>query len=173
MTKERMGLIKFDGIDQTVLGPDLKAGDQAPDFVAIGNDWREVHPLKASAGEVIILAAVPSLDTSVCDKEARRFNTEASQLGPLVHIYVISMDLPFAQKRWCGAAGVDRVTTLSDSVHADFGPRYGCLIKEKRLLRRAVFVIGRDGKVVYADYMAALGDEPRYDDVLSAVKRSL
>lgn len=173
MTKERFGLIKFDGVDQTVIGPDLRPGDQAPDFVAIGQDWREMHALKASAGEVIILSSVLSLETSVCDKETRRFNIEATQLGPLVHIYVISMDLPFTQKRWCGAAGVDRVTTLSDSVHADFGTRYGCLIKEMRVLRRAVFVIGRDGKVAYADYMAALGDEPRYDDVLAAVKKSL
>jgi thiol peroxidase len=173
MTKERFGLIKFDGVDQTVIGPDIKPGDKAPDFVAFGQDWSNVHPLQASAGEVLILAAVPSLDTSICDLETRRFNTEATKLGPRVHIYVISMDLPFAQKRWCGAAGVDRVTTLSDSVHADFGTRYGCLIKEKRLLRRAVFVIGRDGKVAYADYMVALGDEPRYDDVLAAVKKAL
>jgi thiol peroxidase len=173
MTNERFGLIKFDGVDQTIIGPDIKAGDKAPDFVAVGQDWSEAHPLQTSAGEVLILAAVPSLDTSVCDLETRRFNKEATQLGPLVHIYVISMDLPFAQKRWCGAAGVDRVTTLSDSVHADFGTRYGCLIKEKRLLRRAVFVIGRDGKVAYADYMAALGNEPRYDNVLAAVKGAL
>jgi thiol peroxidase len=173
MTKERFGLIKFDGLDQTVVGPDLEPGDKAPDFVAVGQDWLDVRPLKASAGEVVVLAAVPSLDTSVCDRETRRFNTEATKLGPGVHIYVVSMDLPFAQKRWCGAAGVDRVTTLSDSVHADFGPRYGCLIREKRLLRRAVFVIGRDGKVAYADYMAALGDEPRYDDVLAAVRKAL
>lgn len=173
MTNERFGLIKFDGVEQTVIGPDIQPGQKAPDFAAIGQDWSEVRPLQASAGEVLILAAVPSLDTSVCDLETRRFNTEATQLGPRVHIYVISMDLPFAQKRWCGAAGVDRVTTLSDSVHADFGARYGCLIKEKRLLRRAVFVVGRDGRVTYADYMAALGDEPRYADVLAAVKKAL
>jgi len=173
MTQERFGLIKFDGVDQTIIGPDLKPGDSAPDFVAVGNDWAEVHPLKARAGEVIILAAVLSLDTSVCDQETRRFNTEATQLGPLVHIYVISMDLPYTQKRWCGATGIDQVTTLSDHLRADFGSRYGCLLKEKRLLRRAVFVVGRDGKLAYADYMAALGDEPRYDDVLAAVKKAL
>jgi thiol peroxidase len=173
MAIERLGVVKFGGTDQTVVGPDLKPGDLAPDFVAVNNDWAEVRPLQASAGEVIVLSAVLSLDTSVCDKETRRFNTEASQLGPLVHIYVLSTDLPWTQKRWCGAAGVDRVTTLSDAVHADFGMRYGCLIKEKRFLRRAVFVIGRDGKVAYADYMAALGDEPRYDDVLAAVKKAI
>jgi len=173
MTKERFGLIKFDGVDQTIIGPEVKAGEKAPDFVAIGNDWAEVHPLKASAGKVIVLAAVLSLDTSVCDRETRRFNTEASLLDPDIRIYILSMDLPFTQKRWCGAAGIDQVTTLSDHLHADFGSRYGCLLKEMRILRRAVFVVGRDGKVAYADYMAALGDEPRYDDVLAAVRKAL
>jgi len=173
MTNERLGVVKFGNTDQTIVGPDLKPGDSAPDFVAIGNDWAEVRPLKASAGKVIVLAAVLSLDTSVCDRETRRFNTEASQLGTDVRIYTLSMDLPFTQQRWCGAAGIDQVTTLSDHLHADFGSRYGCLLKEMRILRRAVFVVGRDGKLAYADYMAALGDEPRYDDVLAAVKKAL
>jgi thiol peroxidase len=173
MALERFGLIQFGGADQTVVGPDLKVGDAAPDFVAVGQDWREVRPLRVSAGKVIVLAAVLSLDTSVCDRETRRFNTEASQLGPDVLIYTLSMDLPYTQKRWCGAAGIDQVTTLSDHLHADFGSRCGCLIKEIRILRRAVFVVGRDGKLTYADYMKALGDEPRYDDVLAAVKKAL
>lgn len=173
MAIERFGVIKFGGVDQTVVGPDLKPGDPAPDFVAVGNDWSDIHPLQASAGKVIVLASILSFETDVCDREVRRFNTEASALGPDVHVYVLSMDLPYTQKRWCGAAGVDRVTTVSDSTHADFGPRYGCLVKEKRVLRRAMFVVGRDGKITYADYMAALGDEPRYDDVLAAVKKSL
>ncbi len=173
MAIERFGVIKFGGVDQTVVGPDLKPGDAAPDFVAVGNDWSDVHPIRASAGKVIVVASILSFETDVCDREVRRFNTEASGLGPDVHVYVLSMDLPYTQKRWCGAAGVDRVTTVSDSTHADFGPRYGCLVKEKRVLRRAMFVVGRDGKVTYADYMAALGDEPRYDDVLAAVKKAL
>lgn len=173
MANERFGLIKFDGVEQTIIGPDIKPGDAAPDFVAIGQDWREVRPLQASAGKVIVLAAVLSLETSVCDRETRRFNTEASQLGPDVLIYTLSMDLPFTQKRWCGAAGIDQVTTLSDHLHADFGSRYGCLLKEMRILRRAAFVVGRDGKVTYADYMPVLGNEPRYDDVLAAVKKAL
>jgi len=173
MALERFGLIQFGGADQTVVGPDIKPGDSAPDFVAIGQDWAEVRPLKASAGMVIVLAAVLSLDTSVCDRETRRFNTEASSLGPDVQIYVVSTDLPFTQKRSCVAAGIDQVTTLSDHLHADFGSRYGCLIKEMRILRRAVFVIGRDGTVTYADYMPVLGNEPRYDDVLAAVKKAL
>lgn len=173
MANERFGLIKFDGVEQTIIGPDIKPGDAAPDFVAIGQDWREVRPLQAGAGKVIVLAAVLSLETSVCDRETRRFNTEASQLGPDVLIYTLSMDLPFTQKRWCGAAGIDQVTTLSDHLHADFGSRYGCLLKEMRILRRAAFVVGRDGKVTYADYMPVLGNEPRYDDVLAAVKKAL
>jgi thiol peroxidase len=173
MAIERFGVIKFGGVDQTVVGPDLKPGDAAPDFVAVGNDWSDVHPIRASAGKVIVVASILSFETDVCDREVRRFNLEASGLGPDVHVCVLSMDLPYTQKRWCGAAGVDRVTTVSDSTHADFGPRYGCLVKEKRVLRRAMFVVGRDGKVTYADYMAALGDEPRYDDVLAAVKKAL
>lgn len=173
MAIERFGVVKFGGVDQTVVGPDLKPGDAAPDFVAVGNDWSDVHPIRASAGKVIVVASILSFETDVCDREVRRFNIEASGLGPEVHVYVLSMDLPYTQKRWCGAAGVDRVTTVSDSTHADFGPRYGCLVKEKRVLRRAMFVVGRDGKVTYADYMAALGDEPRYDDVLAAVKKAL
>jgi thiol peroxidase len=173
MAIERFGVVKFGGVDQTVVGPDLKPGDPAPDFVAVGNDWSDVHPIRASAGKVIVVASILSFETDVCDREVRRFNIEASGLGPDVHVYVLSMDLPYTQKRWCGAAGVDRVTTVSDSTHADFGPRYGCLVKEKRVLRRAMFVVGRDGKVTYADYMAALGDEPRYDDVLAAVKKAI
>jgi thiol peroxidase len=173
MANERFGVVKFGGVDQTVVGPDLKPGDAAPDFVAVGNDWSDVHPIRASAGKVIVVASILSFETDVCDREVRRFNTEASGLGQDVHVYVLSMDLPYTQKRWCGAAGVDRVTTVSDSTHADFGPRYGCLVKEKRVLRRAMFVVGRDGKVTYADYMAALGDEPRYDDVLAAVQKAL
>ena len=172
MTNERFGLIQFDGVDRTVIGPDLKPGDLAPEFVAVGQDWSEVHPLRVSAGKVIVLAAVLSLETSVCDREIRRFNTEASSLGPEVEIYVISTDLPFTLKRSCVASGIDRVTTLTDQLHADFGPRYGCWVKEMRVLRRAVFVVGRDGKLTYVDYMKVFGDEPRYDDVLAAVKKA-
>lgn len=173
MALERVGLIQFDGADRTVVGPDLKPGDPAPDFVAIRQDWSELHPLKAGADKVIVLAAVLSLETSVCDREIRRFNTEASSLGPDVQVYVISTDLPFTLKRSCVASGIDRVTTLSDQLHADFGPRYGCWVKEMRVLRRAVFVIGRDGKLTYVDYMKVFGDEPRYEDVLAAVKKAL
>lgn len=173
MVKERTGLIQFDGVDHTVVGEDVVVGQMAPAFSAVGQDWSEINAIQASQGKVRVLASVPSLETSVCDRETRRFNEEAVNLGEDVHIFAISMDLPFTQKRWCGAAGVDRVTTLSDHKYADFGPKYGVLIKEKRLLRRAVFVVDRQGKVVYADYMPALGEEPDYDEVLAAVEKAL
>lgn len=173
MTLERRGLISFDGEDQTIVGPDIVPGQTAPDFVAIAQDWNERNPLQETTGKIRILAAVPSLDTSVCDRETKRFNEEAVALGEDVNIFVISMDLPFAQKRWCGANGVDRVDTLSDHLMADFGSKYGTLIKEKRILRRAVFVVDRDDKVVYAEYLPVLGEEPDYDAVLTAAREAL
>ncbi len=173
MTLERFGATQFRGVDQTVVGPDMKPGDAAPDFVATANDWSSVRVLQATQGKVRLLASLPSLETSVCDRETRRFNQEASRLGDDVRIFAISADLPYTQERWCGAAGIDRVTTVSDHAAMDFGTRYGCLIKEKRVLRRAVFVIGRDDRVVYADYMKAMGDEPNYAEVLEAVRQAL
>jgi thiol peroxidase len=173
MPQERFGIIRVDGKEMTVVGPDIAVGQKAPGFKGTAVDWTETPALESTAGKVRVLAAVPSLETSVCDRETRRFNEEASRLAADVHIFVISMDLPFTQKRWCGAAGVDRVTTLSDHMQAEFGTRYGCLIKERRILRRAVFVIDRSNKVVYTDYMKALGDEPKYDEVLAAVNKAL
>jgi thiol peroxidase len=173
MPKERFGLIQFEGVDRTVIGPDIRVGEVAPDFVAVAQDWSEVRPISAEKGKVRILAAALSLDTSVCDRETRRFNEEAASLGQGVRIYVLSADLPWTQKRWCGAVGVDRVSTLSDAKYMDFGSRYGCLIKETRFLRRAVFVVDRDNLVVYSDYMPKLGDEPKYDEVLAAARRAL
>jgi len=173
MALERFGLIKFGGVERTVVGPDLKPGDPAPDFVAVNNDWADVRPLQASAGKVVVVASILSFETDVCDREVRRFNTEATRLGPDVHVYVVSMDLPYTQKRWCGAAGVDQVTVLSDHMTTDFGMKYGVLIKEARLLRRAVFVVDRAGKLTYVAYMPALGVEPDYAEVLAAAKAAL
>lgn len=170
---ERTGLIKFAGRDATVIGDDLHPGQPAPDFTVQAQDWSPFRGLADTAGKVRIIAAVPSLDTAVCDRETRRFNQEAAALGPDVVILVISTDLPFAQKRWCGAAGVDQVKVLSDHMTAEFGERYGCLIKEARVLRRAVFVVDRAGKIVYAAYMPALGDEPDYAAVLDAARAAL
>ncbi len=173
MSEERPGLIQFGGMDRTVIGLDITVGQSAPDFTAVGNDWEDIHPISDFEGEVRVIAPVLSLETDVCDREIRRFNEEAAGLGDDVLVFIISSDLPFTQKRWCGAAGVERVTTLSDSTYADFGPKYGCLIKEMRVLRRAVFVVGKDGVITYSDYMPALGDEPDYDAVLEAIRAAL
>jgi thiol peroxidase len=173
MSLERPALIVFGGKPQTVIGADLIVGDQAPSFRAIGQDWSTIDALAQSAGKVRLLAAMPSLETSVCDRETRRFNEEASGLGDDVEIFVISRDTPLTQKRWCGAAGVERVTTLSDHALGEFGPAYGTLMKETNLLRRAVFVVDRGGKLTYVAYMAENGQEPDYDEVLGAVQAAL
>jgi thiol peroxidase len=173
MASERFGIVKFRGQEVTVLGPDLEPGQPAPEFSAQGLDWAPFSGLADTQGKVRIIAAVPSLDTDVCDRETRRFNQEAAALGKDVVILVVSTDLPFAQKRWCGAAGVDQVTVLSDHMTVDFGLKYGCLIKEARILRRAVFVVNKAGKLTYAAYMPALGEEPDYAAVLAAAKAAL
>jgi thiol peroxidase len=173
MMLERGGIFTFDGDDQTIVGPDIEIGQMAPEFKAIAQNWAERNPMEETAGKVRILAAVASLDTSVCDRETKRFNEEAVGLGEDVNVFVISTDLPFAQKRWCGANGIDRVDTLSDHLHADFGSKYGCLIKEKRILRRATFVIDREGKVTFAEYLPVLGEEPDYNAVLEATRAAL
>ncbi len=173
MATERYGLIKVGGKEATVVGNDLTVGSVAPDFTAQAPDWSLVRGLGDTAGKVRIIAAVPSLDTEVCDRETRRFNQEAASLSKDIVIEVISTDLPYTQKRWCGAAGVDQVRTLSDHMTAEFGEKYGVLIKERRTLRRAVFVVGKDDKLVYVAYMPQLGDEPDYAAVLQAAKGAL
>jgi thiol peroxidase len=152
-----------------LLGQEIKVGDTAPEFEALDNG---LSPVKLSAfqGKVVIISAVPSLDTPVCDLETRRFNAEAAKLGQEVVVLTISMDLPFAQKRWCGAAGVTHVTTLSDHKEAAFGLAYGVLIKELRLLTRAVFVVDRKGVVRYVELVREITHEPDYDAALTAVK---
>ena len=170
---ERPRLITFGPRPVTVVGPDIQPGDVAPEFTATTQDWQDVDVLAHTAGKVRIVAAVPSLDTPVCDRETRRFNQAAADLSDDIAIVVISADLPFAQQRWCGAAGVEQVMVVSDHKDMDFGAKYGCLMKEVRLLRRAVFVIDREGRVVYADYMPELGMEPNYDEVLAAAQEAL
>jgi|ERR1700690_1188935 thioredoxin-dependent peroxiredoxin len=173
MATERFGLIKVGGKDATVVGDDVKVGSKAPDFSVHDKDWTVKHGLADTAGKVRIIAAVPSLDTEVCDRETRRFNVEAASLSKDIVIEVISTDLPYTQKRWCGAAGVDQVMTLSDHMTGKFGEDYGVLIKERRILRRAVFVVGKDDKLAYVAYMPALGDEPNYAEVMAAAKKAL
>jgi thiol peroxidase len=173
MSFERFGIVKFRGQNVTVMGADLKPGEAAPEFTVQTLEWSSFNGLADTQGKVRIIAAVPSLETDVCDRETRRFNQEAAALSKDVVILVISTDLPFTQKRWCGAAGVDQVTVLSDHMTADFGLKYACLIKEARILRRSVFVVDRAGKIVYVAYMPALGEEPAYDAVLAAAKSAL
>ena len=168
--EERTGIITMRGNPLTLVGKELKVGDTAPDFGVIGND---MSPVKFSSyrGKICILSSVPSLDTPVCDIETRRFNKEAENLGSDTAILTISMDLPFAQKRWCAAAGVERVVTLSDHRNAEFGAAYGVLIKELRLLARAIFVVDRDGKIQYIQLVKEIAQEPDYDAVIAAIKK--
>ncbi len=170
--EERAGIITMKGNPLTLVGKQPKVGEHAPDFEVLDNDLSPVR-LSSFRGKVCVIASVPSLDTPVCDMETRRFNEEAGILGPDVAILTISMDLPFAQKRWCGAAGVDKVTTLSDHLSASFGEAYGVLIKELRLLARAVFVVDGEGVVQYVQIVKEVTDEPDYGDVLEALKKLL
>jgi len=167
--KERTGLVTIKGNPLTLVGNEIKVGDKAPDFTLLDND---LNPVKLSSflGKVVVLSSVPSLDTPVCDMETRKFNQEAAKLGSDVVILTISMDLPFAQKRWCGAAGVDRVKTLSDHRDAAFGTTYGTLLKELRLLARNIYVIDKKGTVQYQQLVKEVTNEPDYNAVLRAVK---
>ncbi len=169
---ERKGIITMKGSPLTLLGRGLKAGEPAPEFTALGNDMSPVS-LSYFHGKIIIISSVPSLDTPVCDTETRRFNQEAKALGPDVVILTISMDLPFAQKRWCGAAGVDRVITLSDHRDSSFGMAYGLLIKEMRLLARGVVVVDRMGLIRYIQIVDEVSHEPDYEPILNAVRELL
>ena len=168
--QERDGIVTMKGNPITLMGTELQVGDKAPDFVAIDNDLNPVS-FDSFRGKVCIVSSVPSLDTPVCDMETRRFNDEAGRLDDNVEILTISMDLPFAQKRWCGAAGVDRVQTLSDHRDAAFGQAYGVLIKGLRLLARAVFVVDKEGTIRYRELVKEIASEPDYDSVLTAVKK--
>jgi len=173
MTTVRNDVFKLGDKFATLLGDEVKVGQSAPEFTSVIPGWSPVNPLQESKGKVIILSAVPSLDTDTCDRETRRFNVEASKLGDDIIIYTVSTDFPMAQKRWCGAAGVDKVKVVSDVVEAEFGIKYGALIKERRYLRRSVFIVGRDGKLTYVKYMPAQNVEPDYDEVINAAKAAL
>jgi thiol peroxidase len=173
MTTVRNDVFKLGDSYATLLGDEVQVGDMAPKFTSVVPGWGRVNPLQDSKGKVIILSAVPSLDTDTCDRETRRFNQEAASLGDDIVIYTISTDTPMAQKRWCGAAGVDRVKVVSDMVDAEFGEKYGVLIKERRYLRRAVFIVDRQGRLTYVNYLPTLGTEPDYDEVINAAKEAL
>ena len=167
-----MATVKFKDATLTLLGNEVKVGQTAPDFKVQKSSDMSDYTLGSSAGKTRIIATVPSLDTPVCDLETKRFNEEASKL-PNVEIVCVSMDLPFAQKRWCGAANVDKVITASDHRDASFGKNYGVLISGgplDRVLARAVFVVGADNKVKHAEYVGSISDQPNYDAALAAAK---
>lgn len=153
----------------TLIGNEVKVGDQAPDFTVLDNGLSPVT-LKDSEGKIRLFSVVPSLDTGVCDAQTRRFNEAAAELGDNVVIYTVSVDLPFAQKRWCGAAGIDAVQTVSDHRDLSFGEAYGVYIQELRLLARAIFVVDASGKVTYVEYVPEATDHPNYEAAIEAVK---
>ena len=165
---ERAGATTLKGNPLTLVGPELKSGDAAPDFTVTDGALKPVT-LKDTGSAVRILSVVPSLDTPVCDAQTKRFNEAAAEL-PGVDIITISMDLPFAQKRWCGAFGVDKVKMLSDHKDGSFGANYGTLIKELRIESRAIFVVDKNNKIRHAEYVKEVADFPNYDAALSAAK---
>ncbi len=164
-----MSQVMMGGKPVALAGTPVEVGQEAPDFTVIANDGSEFH-FRDTSG-VRLIASVPSLDTGVCSAETRRFNEEASKLGN-VQVYVISMDLPFAQKRWCAAEGIERVQTLSDHRDASFGLNYGVLIQEKRLLARAVFVVDSSNKITYKEIVPVVSDHPNYEAALAAAREA-
>ncbi len=163
--------ITFKGNPLALAGRWPKVGDPAPDFTVLANDLSPVR-LSDFKGKTLVICSVPSLDTSVCDTEIHKFNEHATSLGDDVAVLAVSMDLPFAQKRWCGAAGVKNVQTLSDHRDASFGNAYGVLIKDLRLLARAVFVVDKDGRIRYIQVVKELSSEPDYEAALKALREA-
>ena len=168
--EERSAAVSIHGNPLSLVGKELSIGDPAPDAELLDNSS---NPVKISSfqGKVCVILSVPSLDTPVCDMETRRFNEAAGKLGSDVVILTVSMDLPFAQKRWCGAAGVERVITLSDHRDASFGKAFGVLIKELRLLARSIFILDRNGVIQYIQNVKEISQEPDYDAVIKAVQK--
>ena len=167
--KQTAGTITFLGKELHLSGHPVKAGDKAPDFKVLANDLSE-RGLADYAGKIVIISVVPSLDTGVCDMQTRRFNTEAAEMSDDVVILTISCDLPFAQARWCGATGVKAVETLSDHRDLSFGLAYGLAIEELRLLARAVFVLDKQGTIVYKELVPEMTHEVNFDAALAAAR---
>lgn len=170
--QERTGIVESRGKPLTLVGNEVKVGDTAPNFETLNADLKPVK-LSDYRGKVVVLSTVPSLETQICDIETRRFNEEAKKLGDDVVFITISMDLPLAQKRWADEREAKSLQLASDHKEASFGTAYGVLIKELRLLARTVFVVGKDGKVEYIQYVKETSTEPDYDEVLAAVHEVL
>ena len=169
---ERENLVTFKGGPLTLIGNEVSVGQTAPDFTAAANDLSP-YKLSDDSGKVVVVSVVPSLDTPVCDTQTRKFNEAAASLGDNVVIVTVSVDLPFAQARWCGAAGVEQVKTVSDYNGVEFGTKYGLLIKELHLLTRAVLVVDQQGVIRYYQLVSEVTDEPDYDAALESVKKLL
>lgn len=169
--QERRGLVTMRGTPVTLLGHPVKVGDVAPDFRVVDGDFKAVG-LSDFAGKVVLISAVPSLDTGICSLQTQRFNAEAAKLPPNVIVLTLSTDLPFAQQRFCQAHKVERVRMLSDHVWRDFGLRYGVLIKDRGLLARSIFVVGLDGRVAYREIAREVASHPSYDAALSAAREA-
>jgi thiol peroxidase len=167
---ERSGIITFQGNPLTLVGPEIKPGDKAPAFTVCDVNLSPVS-LKDFAGKVKIISVTPSLDTPVCDIQAKRFNTEAAKLPDSIVILNISVDLPFAIARFCASGNIDKIKTLSDYKDVSFGMAYGTLIKELRLLSRAIFVIDKDDIVTHVEYVKEITEHPNYDAALNAAKK--
>jgi thiol peroxidase len=171
MSQERPNAVTFKGNPLTLIGPQIKAGDKAPNFHAIARDLSPVT-LDSSKGKVRLISVVPSLDTPVCDQQTRRFNEEAAKLPANVEVLTVSVDLPFAQARFCGAANIDRVKILSDHRELSFGQAYGVLIKELKLLARSIFVIDATDRIQYVELVKEVTNHPNYDAALAAAKKT-
>jgi len=167
---ERKNVITFKGDPMTLAGQELKIGDAAPEATVTSNALKPIQ-LSSFRGKTCVIASVPSLDTPVCDVEAKRFNDEASTLGDNVAVIIISRDLPFAQARWCGASNARNIQTLSDYNSGEFGQNYGMIWKETALLARAVFVIDAEGKIQYIQLVNEITNGPNYEEILAAIKQ--
>ncbi len=172
MAQERTGVATFKGNPLTLIGPQLKSGDQAPDF-SLHSSLVETASLSTYSGKIKLISVVPSIDTGVCDAQTRKFNEAASELGDNVVVLTVSVDLPFAQARWCGAAGVDRVVMLSDYKNHSFSEDYGVYIKEFGLSMRSIFVVDANDKIQYVEYLSEMAEHPNYEEAIAAVKALL
>ncbi|MCS7191402.1 MAG: thiol peroxidase [Armatimonadetes bacterium] len=169
MAQERQGVVTFRGNPLTLLGQDLQVGEKAPDFQVVDTDLKPVT-LKDFAGKVVLISVTPSLDTPVCDAQGKKFNELATNLSEDVVVLNISVDLPFAQKRWCGINNIDRIKVVSDYQERDFGIKYGVLIKELKLLARSVWIVDKDGVIRYKQIVPEVTNEPDYEATMAALK---
>ena len=169
MAEERTGVVTLQGNPLTLVGPEIKVGDKAPDF-KVNEGLGKVVSLDSYEGKIKIFNVIVSVDTPVCDVQTRRFSKEAESLPENVEILTVSMDLPFAMSRYCGNAGIEKLKNVSDYQFASFGENYGTLIKENRLLARAIFVVDQENIVRHAEYVPEVAEEPNYDNALEVVK---